>query len=58
MKDQTYIEKVDVYKVANGHVIQVKLLGLSTEHTFICSREENLVEVISDALAKLLEEKF
>ena len=56
--DYNYIEKVDVYKVANGHVIQVKLLGLSTEHTFICSREENLVEVISDALAKLLEEKF
>jgi len=58
MKDQTYIEKVDVYKVANGHVIQVKLVGVSTEHTFICGREENLAEAINDALAKLLEEKI
>jgi hypothetical protein len=58
MKDQTYIEKVDVYKVANGHVIQVKLVGVSTEHTFICSREESLAEAINDALAKLLEEKI
>jgi hypothetical protein len=58
MKDQTYIEKVDVYKVANGHVIQVKLVGVSTEHTFICSKEESLAEAINDALAKLLEEKI
>lgn len=58
MKDQTYIEKVDVYKVSNGHVIQIKLVGISTEYTFICGKDEHLAEAITDALAKLLEEKL
>jgi hypothetical protein len=57
MKDQNYIENIRVYKVANGHVIQIKLVGISTEHTYICSKEENLVETIDNALTSLLEEK-
>ena len=57
MKDQTYIENIRVYKVSNGHVIQVKLVGISTEYTFICGKEDNLVEVIDNALNNLLEEK-
>ena len=57
MNDQNYIENVRVYKVANGHVIQIKLVGIATEHTYICSKEDNLVETIDKALTSLLEEK-
>jgi hypothetical protein len=57
MKDQNYIENIRVYKVSNGHVIQIKLVGISTEHTYICSKEDNLVETIDNALTSLLEEK-
>ena len=57
MKDQNYIENIRVYKVANGHVIQIKLVGISTENTYICSKEDNLVETIDNALTSLLEEK-
>lgn len=57
MKDQTYIEKVKVYKVANGHVIQIKLVGIATEHTYICSRDEDLAEATSNAISKSITEK-
>ena len=57
MKDQNYIENVRVYKVNNGHVIQINLVGITTEYTFICGKEDNLIETIDNALKQLLEEK-
>lgn len=57
MNEQNYIENIRVYKVANGHVIQIKLVGISTEHTYICGKDQDLVETIDDALTSLLEEK-
>lgn len=57
MNEQNYIENIRVYKVANGHVIQIKLVGISTEHTYICGKDQDLVEMIDDALTSLLEEK-
>jgi hypothetical protein len=57
MNEQNYIENIRVYKVANGHVVQIKLVGISTEHTYICGKEDGLVETIDNALTALLEEK-
>lgn len=58
MKDQSYIENIRVYKVANGHVIQFNLVGITTEYTFICGKDENLAEVIEQAIKSLLKEKL
>jgi hypothetical protein len=58
MKDQSYIEKIKVYKVVNGFVIQVTLLGITTELTFVCSKEEDLGQAVDNAIQKALEEKL
>ena len=47
-----------VTKVANGHVIQIKMVGISTEQTFICGKDEALDEAISAAIVKTLTEKL
>ena len=47
MKEYNYIETVKVTKVANGHVIQIKMVGIATEQTFICGKDEALDECIS-----------
>ena len=57
MKDQTYIEKVRVYKVANGHVIQISKVGEYEELTFICTAEQDLGDMITYAITKSLGEK-
>jgi hypothetical protein len=57
MKDQTYIEKVKVYKVANGHVIQITKVGEYEELTFVCTPEHALGDMITYAIAKSIEEK-
>lgn len=58
MKEYNYIEAIKVTKVANGHVIQIKLVGISTEQTFICSKDEALDEAISAAIVKVLTDKL
>lgn len=57
MKDQTYIENIRVYKVANGHVVQIKLVGIATESTYICSKDDSLIEVLEYAINTAIEEK-
>lgn len=57
MKDQAYIEKVRVYKVANGHVIQINRVGEYEELTFVCTSEQNLGDMITYAITKSLGEK-
>ena len=58
MKEYNYIETIKVTKVANGHVIQIKLVGISTEHTFICSKDKPLDEAISLAVQDVLKERL
>lgn len=58
MKDSKYIEKVRVYRVVNGHVIQINLVGIQTEHTFVCSEGSNLSEEIANAIDKVTKEKL
>lgn len=58
MMDQSYIENIRIYKVVNGHVLQFNLVGISTEYTFICSKGENLAEVMDQAINSLLKEKL
>jgi hypothetical protein len=57
MKEYNYIETVKVTKVANGHVIQIKMVGIATEQTFICGKDEALDEAISAAIIKTLTDK-
>ena len=58
MKEYNYIETIRVTKVANGHVIQIKMVGISTEQTFIGSKDEPLDEAVSQAVQKVLKEKL
>ncbi len=58
MKEYNYIETIKVTKVANGHVIQIKMVGIATEQTFICGKDEALDEAISAAIVKTLTEKL
>jgi hypothetical protein len=58
MKDQNYIEKIKVYKVANGFVIQITLVGITTELTFVCPKDADLGQSIDNAIQKALEEKL
>ena len=57
MKEYNYIERIKVTKVANGHVIQIKMVGIATEQTFICGKDEALDEAISAAIIKTLTDK-
>ena len=57
MKDQTYIEKVKVYKVANGHVIQVTKVGEYEELTIVCTKEDDLCAMLAYAINKSIEDK-
>jgi hypothetical protein len=52
------IERVLVTKVANGHVIQIKLVGISTELTFVNSCEEDLTLSIGMSITKALGDKL
>lgn len=52
------IESVRVTRVANGHVIQVKLVGISTELTFVSDFDEDLVVNVGKAITKALVEKI
>ena len=57
MKDQTYIQNIRVYKVANGHVIQVNKVGEHEELTFVCTKEQDLGEMITYSISRSIEEK-
>jgi len=57
VNDQNYINYIHVYKVANGHIIQIKCVGMSTETTFIVSKEDDLGSEIQKAITKVLGEK-
>ena len=58
MKEYNYIETIKVTKVANGHVIQIKMVGISTEQTFICGKDDSIVDTIVDAINRVLSEKL
>ena len=58
MKGSEYIEKVRVYRVVNGHVIQINLIGIQTEHTFVCAEGSDLTEEIANAIDKVTKEKI
>jgi hypothetical protein len=57
VNDQNYINYIHVYKVANGHIIQIKCVGMSVETTFIVSKEDDLGSEIQKAITKVLGEK-
>ena len=58
VNDSNYIQYVRSYKVANGHVIQLKSVGTSTEITFVVPKGECLATHISEAITKVLKEKL
>jgi hypothetical protein len=57
MADSKYIEKVRVYRVVNGHVIQINLVGIDTEYTFVCAEGADLSYEISEAITRVTQEK-
>jgi len=52
------IEKIEVYKVANGYVVQIRCVGISTETTFIVPSVEELGDSINKFIDKVLEDKL
>jgi hypothetical protein len=57
-KETKYIERILVTRVVNGHVIQIKQVGISTEQTFVVTKTEDLTLSIADAIHKSLEGKI
>lgn len=49
------LEYMKTYKVANGYVTQIKLLGISTELTFITDDTSNLGKQLEFFLQSALE---
>ncbi len=52
------IEKIEVYKVANGYVVQIKCLGISTSTTFVVDDIESLTDNLPLFINKVLEDKL
>ena len=57
VNDDKYINYLHCYKVANGHVVQIKLVGYSTEVTFVVQKGEDLAEQLHKFINKVLQEK-
>lgn len=57
VNDDKYINYLHCYKVANGHVVQIKLVGYSTETTFVVQKDEDLAEQLPKFINKVLQEK-
>jgi hypothetical protein len=57
VNDDKYINYLHCYKVANGHVVQIKLVGYSTEVTFVVQKGEDLAEQLPKFINKVLQEK-
>jgi hypothetical protein len=55
--DSSYIQYVRSYKVVNGHIIQLKCVGISTEYTFVVPKGGDLGLEITNAITKTLKEK-
>lgn len=58
VNDVKYINYLHCYKVANGHVVQIKLVGYSTEVTFVVQKGEDLAEQLPKFINKVLQEKI
>lgn len=58
VNDQNYINYIHVYKVANGHIIQIKCIGMSTETTFIVPKDADLGSEVTKAITKVLGDKL
>lgn len=58
INDQSYINYIHVYKVANGHIIQIKCVGMSTETTFIVPKDADLGSEVTRAITKVLGDKL
>jgi hypothetical protein len=53
------IERMLTTRVANGYVVQIKLIGISTESTFVSKRPpELLVEDLDKFIKKVLDDKL
>lgn len=57
VNDDKYINYLHCYKVANGHVVQIKLVGYTTEVTFVVDKGGDLAEEIPKFINKVLQEK-
>jgi hypothetical protein len=57
VNDDKYINYLHCYKVANGHVVQIKLVGYTTEVTFVVDKGADLAEEIPKFINKVLQEK-
>jgi hypothetical protein len=57
VNDDKYINYLHCYKVANGHVVQIKLVGHTTEVTFVVNKGGDLSEEIPKFINKMLGEK-
>ena len=57
VNDDKYINYLHCYKVANGHVVQIKLVGYTTEVTFVVQKGEDLSVQIPKFIKKVLQEK-
>ena len=49
------IEYIKTYKVANGYVTQIKILGISTEMTFVSEPNRDLGASIASYIVTALE---
>lgn len=58
VNDSNYIQYVRSYKVANGHIIQIKSIGTSVEITFVVPKGECLATYITEAITKVLKDKL
>lgn len=57
INDDNYINYLHCYKVANGHVVQIKLVGHTTEVTFVVNKGGDLATEIPKFIKKMLQEK-
>jgi hypothetical protein len=51
------LKSVNVTRLVNGYIIQIKLVGISTEYNFVSTFDENVAQAIHKAVAKVLGDK-
>ena len=52
------IETIKTFRVANGHVVQIKCVGIETETTFVVSNTQTLEDSIPAFVKQVLESKL
>jgi len=56
-ENENMVETIKTYRVANGHVVQIKCVGIETETTFVVSKDDRIELAIPDFVKKVLESK-